>query len=610
MANFQEKSMAGVFQVNAEKYADKAYAAYKKGDEWVDISWKEMNEMVHNLGYYLLSLGIKKGDKVGIFAPNSWEWHLSALAINSIGAVDVPIYATNSSEEAEYILSNSDSRLCFVGSSDHLKRVLKVKSKLKKISQLVVFEDIKKTEGDTITLSSALESGKKSQDADTFKKRLSGIGPSDLSTIIYTSGTTGNPKGVMLTHDNFVSNVRNTLKEMVDAETGEDLLRPDDVFLSFLPLSHSLERTAGFHGALWSGAKTAFAEDISKLLDNFVEIRPTVIISVPRIYEKVHAGIVSKVSGAPALKKAIFNFAMRQAKKALPKVCRNEEPGGFKYKLADKLVFANLKATLGMDRLRYAISGGAPLSASDADFFVGMGFKILEGYGLSETTPILTFNRPWLIKPGTVGQPIPETDIRIADDGEIQASGPQVMPGYYKNEEATKEAFTDDRYFRTGDIGIFDEDGCLSITGRIKDIIVTAGGKNVSPQNLESSIKASPYIEQIGVIGDKRKYLSALIVPAFPELEQWANDNGIGFDSNDDLITKPEVQQLIRNEIDKYTEQFARVEQIRKFKLLNAEWTQETGELTPTQKVKRKIISEKYSNEIEDMYREAEEVAV
>ncbi|MFW5770985.1 MAG: AMP-dependent synthetase/ligase, partial [Spirochaetota bacterium] len=275
--------------------------------------------------------------------------------------------------------------------------------------------------------------------------------------------------------------------------------------------------------------------------------------------------------------------------------------------LADKLVFTNLKATLGMDNLRYAISGGAPLSSSDADFFIGMGFKILEGYGLSETTPILTFNRPWLIKPGTVGQPIPKTKIRIADDGEIQAKGPQVMPGYYKNKSATAESFTKDGYFRTGDIGVIDEDGCLSITGRLKDIIVTAGGKNISPQNLESSIKASPYIEQIGVIGDKRKYLSALIVPAFPELEAYAKEKGISYSSHDDLIKNDEINALIREEIDKYTSHFARVEQIRKFTLLDAEWTQETDELTPTQKVKRKVISEKYADEIEAMYTEDNE---
>jgi long-chain acyl-CoA synthetase len=602
MSILQEKTMAGVFQVNAAEYGDKAYASYKKDGKWLEISWKSMNDMVHNLAYYLLSIGIEKGDKVGLFAPNSWEWHLTALAINSIGAVDVPIYATNSSEESEYILENSDSKLCFVGTGDHLKTVLKVKSKLPKVKQLIVFEEVGGLEGDIMTLSKVLSIGAEKKNEDLFKQRLSAIKSDDLCTIIYTSGTTGNPKGVMLSHNNFLSNVKFTLAEMSDKKTGLPLLRSDDVFLSFLPLSHSLERTAGFHGAIWSGAKTAFAEDISKLLENFAEVRPTIIISVPRIYEKVHAGIVSKVSGAPPLKKKIFNFAMRQAKKALPKVCRDQKPGGFKYALANKLVFSKLKVSLGMDKLRYAISGGAPLSPSDADFFIGMGFKILEGFGLSETTPILTFNRPWLIKPGTVGQVIPETHVRIADDGEIQAKGPQIMLGYYKNEAATKEAFTNDGYFRTGDIGIIDEDGCLSITGRIKDIIVTAGGKNISPQNLESSIKASPYIEQIGVIGDKRKYLSALIVPAFPELEKWAQSKGISFTSNDDLIVNAEVNKLMKSELDKYTAEYARVEQIRKFKLLNAEWTQATDELTPTQKVKRKVISQKYAKEIEEMY--------
>ncbi|MCP4132678.1 MAG: long-chain fatty acid--CoA ligase [bacterium] len=602
MADFQEKSMAAIFQINAEKYADAAYATYKKDDTWIDISWTSMNEMVHNLAYYLLSMGIEKGDKVGLFAPNSWEWHLAALAINSIGAVDVPIYATNSSEEAEYVLENSDSKLCFVGSLNHLKTVQKVKANLPLVKQLIVFEDTDSSEGDVISLSKALSEGESKKNPETFTARLSAIESHDLATIIYTSGTTGNPKGVMLTHNNFVSNVRNTFAEMKDKKTGEALVNHSDVYLSFLPLSHSLERTSGFHGAIWSGARTAFAEDVSKLLENFSEIRPTIIISVPRIYEKVHAGVVAKVSGASPVKKKIFNFAMRQATKGLPEVCLNKKPGGFKYKMADKLVFSKLKDQLGMDKLRYAISGGAPLSASDARFFIGMGMKILEGFGLSETTPILTFNRPWLIKPGTVGQVIPETDVRIADDGEIQAKGPQVMPGYYKNEAATKEAFTEDAYFRTGDIGIIDSDGCLAITGRIKDIIVTAGGKNISPQNLEGSIKGSAFIEQIGVIGDKKKYLSALIVPSFPELEKWAETNGVSFSSKDDLIASPAIQKLIKDEIDKNMTQYARVEQIKKFTLLNEEWTQDTGELTPTQKVKRKVLNEKYANEIKEMY--------
>jgi long-chain acyl-CoA synthetase len=605
MADYQANSMAAVFQSNAAKFGDKPYASYKKDGAWIEISWNSMNSMVHNLAYYLMSIGIGKGDKIGLFSPNRWEWHLAALAINSIGAVDVPIYATNSSEESEYILDNSESKMCFVGTEDHLKKILKVRSKLPGMKQIVVFDEVTVSQQEELTLSKALSLGEASPNQAAFDQSLQAIQPSDLSTIIYTSGTTGNPKGVMLTHNNFVSNVRNTLAEMRDRKTGADLLTSEDTYLSFLPLSHSLERTAGFHGAIWTGAKTAFAEDVSKLLDNFKEVRPTLIISVPRIYEKVHAGILAKTADVKGLKKKIFNFAMRQAARNLPYICQDLPRKGFfafKYRLADKLVLSKLKDTLGMDKLRYAISGGAPLSQSDAEFFIGMGFKILEGFGLTETTPVTNFNRPWFIKPGTVGQPIPETEVKIADDGELLIKGPQVMAGYYKNEEATREAIGTDGFFRTGDIAVIDEDGCLRITGRIKDIIVTAGGKNISPQNIEGGLKESRFIEQVGIIGDKRKYLSALVVPAFPELEKWAKDNGIAFNSHAELIANEAVQKLFRGEIDTYTAQYARVEQIRKFKLLDAEWTQATGELTPTQKVKRKIINEKYAKEIEEMY--------
>jgi len=350
------------------------------------------------------------------------------------------------------------------------------------------------------------------------------------------------------------------------------------------------------------GAKTAFAVDISTIMENFTEVRPTIIICVPRIYEKIHAGILAKVASAPASKQKIFNFAVNQARKNLPNVCRDIPARSFKYKIADKLVFSKLKATLGMDRLRFAISGGAPLSVADCEFFIGMGLKILEGFGLTETTPVTNFNRPWLIKPGTTGQAIKDTIVKIADDGEILIKGPQVMAGYYKNEEATREVMTGDGFFRTGDIGAIDEDGCLKITGRIKDIIITAGGKNISPQNIENSLKTSRFIEQVGIIGDKRKFLSALVVPAFAELEAWAKQQNIDFKDSAELLTNPRVLDMMRNEIDENTKQFSRVEQIRKFTLIKAEWTQQTGELTPTQKVKRKAISEKYAKEIEDMY--------
>lgn len=599
MAKFKETSMPAIFQNQAEKLGNKACVAYKKGGKYVDLSWNEMNTIIHDLAYYLLSLGVKKGDKIALFSPNRWEWWVASQATLSIGAISVPIYATNSSEECLYIIGNSDSRLCFVGTEDHMKRILKVKPKLKKLKQVVTFHELGKPLKGVITLSVALKIGQGYKKKGEFNKRIAAIKPGDVSTLIYTSGTTGNPKGVMLTHNNFVSNATISLNEV------KHLVDQNDTYLSFLPLSHSLEMTCGYYMPIVVGAKVVFAEDISKLMENFQEVRPTIIISVPRIYEKVHAGILAKVAESSGAKKAIFNWAMKMAAKNLPYQCKSKPRTGLfakQFNLADKLVFSNLKKAIGLDRLRFAISGGGPLSVSDAEFFIGMGMTILEGFGLTETTPITHFNRPGNIKPGAVGTAIPQTKVRISDEGEILIKGPQVMKGYYKNPKATKEVFTKDGYFKTGDIGVIDDEGFLRITGRIKDIIVTAGGKNISPQNIENSLKTSQYIEQVAVIGDRRKYLTALLIPAFEAVGKWAKKNGIAYSGNKDLIGRDEVQKLIAGEIERYTKQYARVEQIRKFKLLDGEWTQETGELTPTQKVKRRIIESKYGREIESLY--------
>ena len=600
MAQFQETSMGAIFQNRVQEHGDKTLVIYKnKAGKWEEISWNKINEMVRDLGMFLIKRGVQPGDKVALFSPNRYEWWVADLAIISVGAVNVPIYATNSAEESRYIIDNSESKMCFVGTKDHMAKIIKAKEKLPNLGEIIIFDELEQPPTGVITLAGAMKEGRAATNKEEFDKRLKPINMEDVATIIYTSGTTGHPKGVMLTHKNFVSNVNQV--NAVDPE----FLGDDHTFLSFLPLAHSLERTVGYYAAIFLGKKVAFAESTDKLLENFKEIRPTVLVSVPRIYEKVHAGIVAKVATAPPVKKALFNWAMGLAKKNLPYICNNEQRTGwfaFQYNLADKLIFSKLKEALGMDKLKGAVSGGGPLSVSDAEFFLGMGIIITEGYGLTETTPVTNSNKPKKIKPGTVGPAVKDTIVKIGEGGEILIKGPQVMKGYYKNEEATKEVFTSDGFFRTGDIGEIDNDGYMKITGRIKDIIVTSGGKNISPQNIENTLITSPFIEQIAVIGDNRKYLSALIVPAFASLENWAKEKGIAFSNRHELAQNPEVIKLYEQEIQEYMKDYARVEQIRKFILLEKEWSQDSGELTPTMKLKRSIIRKKFEQEIESMY--------
>ena len=600
MAKFKETSMGAIFQNRVEEYGDTTLVKFKnKEGEWEDLSWNQINEKVHNVGYYLLSMGIKPGDKVALFSPNRYEWWVADLAILSIGAVNVPIYATNSAEECKYIIENSDAIMCFAGTREHMDKILTAKKDLPNLGEVIIFDDLESPIDGVITLKEAMEKGSAYEGKDEFDERIKPINIDDVATIIYTSGTTGNPKGVMLTHNNFVSNVNQL--NAVDPE----FLKGDHIFLSFLPLAHSLERTVGYYAPIFLGHKVAFAEDVSKLVQNLQEIRPTFMVSVPRIYEKAHAGILAKVSSAPPVKKALFNWAMGLAKQNLPYICNDKPRTGmfaFKYNLADKIIFSKLKVALGMDRLAGAMSGGGPLSVSDAEFFLGMGIRVLEGFGLTETTPVTNGNKPKKIKAGTVGPAVKDTIIKIGESGEVLIKGPQVMKGYYKNEAATKEVFTNDGFFRTGDIGELDADGYLKITGRIKDILVTSGGKNISPQNIENSLVASKFIEQVAIIGDNKKYLSALIVPAFESLEGWAKENNIAFSNRQELISKDEVVKLFEQEIEFYTKDYARVEQIRKFTLLETEWSQDTGELTPTMKLKRRIVNQKYASQIDAMY--------
>lgn len=597
--DYLETSVTAIFQNRAEKYGDRACVMYKKDGRYINISWNEMNRMIRNIGAYLLSLGVKKGDKIAVFSSNRYEWWVADLAILSIGAVNVPIYSTNSAEEAYYVLSHSDSRLCFAGSADHLEKVMKVKKKLKKLQSVVVFDNPGKKPAGVVSFEEALEAGSSVKNESLFEKRLNAIQPGDLATIIYTSGTTGDPKGVMLSHNNFLSDVNQILKDF------EGHFTDDDILLSFLPLSHSFERTVGYYLPIAAGGTVAFAEDFSTIQENLQEIRPTVIVSVPRLYEKIHAGILSRLSDVSGIRKKLFTAALKTASKNLPYICCEIPRRGLfklRYDFFDRLIFSKLREALGMDRIRLAVSGGGPLSVTDAEFFLGMGILVLEGFGLTETTPVTNVNRPGMIRPGTVGPPLADTKVRISDEGEILIKGPQVMLGYYKNREATRAVFTKDGFFKTGDIGTIDDKNRLSITGRIKDIIVTAGGKNISPQNIENSLKGSKYIEQVAIIGDRRKYLTALIIPVFDELRKWAKTKKLTFSDNSELIRNEMVVAMMADEIDKFTKRFSRVEQIRKFRLLDAEWTQATEELTPTLKIKRAVVERKYAHEIDSMY--------
>ncbi len=599
MQTQHENSMAAIFQRQAAKYGDRSCVAYKKDGRYQDISWNQMNDMIRAIGSYLISKGIEPGQNVALFSPNRYEWWVVDQAILSIGAANVPIYATNSAEEARYVLEHSESRVCFAGSQEHMDKVVEVRDSLPNLEAVVVFDETAQKPEGVITFAEAMEEGRKHDNREEFDRRLKAIKPDDLASIIYTSGTTGPPKGVMLSHGNFLANIHQVLDDF------SHLVNDEDEFLSFLPLSHSLERTAGYYLAVAIGGKVYFAEDFAKLQENLVEVHPTLIVSVPRLYEKIHSGILAKVGDASPVKRALFGWAIGVARDNLPYVCQGKERTGwfkFKHNLADKLIFSKLKAALGMDRLKFAVSGGGPLSVSDAEFFLGMGVTVLEGFGLTETTPITNVNRPCMIKPGSVGPPVKDTEIKIADDGEILIRGPQVMLGYYKNEAATKEVLNEDGFFCTGDIGKVDEDQCLMITGRKKEIIVTSGGKNIAPQNLENAIKGSRFVEQVSVIGDRRKYLSALIVPNFEELTKWADKVGVPYKTRDELLNHERVQHLYEKVIAKYMKPFSRAEQIRKFQLLPDEWTQQTGELTPTLKCKRRVIEDKYRDEIECMY--------
>lgn len=601
MIKLNSSDLANMFWERVNLTPNKVGQKVKRNGNWVDITYREIGENVRKIALGLLALGFKKGDRLSLLSENRPEWAWCDFATMSVGGVVVTIYATNTPEQVAYIIKDSESRFVVVSNNNQLQKVLSKKRELSSVEKVIIFDPIKDiTDKDpmVISLEDLMKLGESYKKPDELNKRLAAIKPDDLASLIYTSGTTGDPKGVMLTHKNFLSNVEAALKVM-PVQEGE-------LALSFLPLSHSFERMAGHFTLFYSAVTIAYAESIDKLPQNLREVKPTIVISVPRIYEKVHARILENVEKSSAVKKALFRWALEVGSKVSQLIQKKKLiplPLKLQFLVADRLVFSKLKEAVG-GRVKYFFSGGAPLAKEIAEFFHASGMLILEGYGLTETAPVLTANTPDAFKFGTVGKPFPGVEIKIAPDGEILARGPNVMVGYYKQPEATKEVFDSEGWFHTGDIGEIDEDGFLKITDRKKELIITSGGKNIAPQPIENMLKMNKFVEQACLIGDRRNYVTCIIVPNFSELESWAKSQNIEFTSREELTKNPKVIEMYQRIVDEVNSQLARYESIKKFVLSPVEFTQENKMLTPTLKVRRKVVMQYFAREIEKMYAE------
>ncbi len=572
---------------------------HKVDGSWRPVSTDEFVERVRRLSAALIGLGIQPGDRVALMAENGVHWPTVDFATLCIGAITVPIYPTLTADQAAYVANDCGARVLFVQGKERLDAMLRERESMAQISTYILIDG---ESGDpTIKSLDSMLRDTEPMPQEEFEAHARNAKPDDLATFIYTSGTTGNPKGVMLTHNNITSNAQ--------AALARSELAKGWVALSFLPLSHVFERTVDYVYFL-QGVSIAYAESVQAVAQNLSEINPHTFVSVPRVYEKILAKIHENVAASSPLKQKIFAWAEGVAANALPYRLRRESPPGLlgvQLKIADALVFGKIRARLGT-RFRYAVSGGAPLSADLAKFFWGAGIEIYEGYGLSETSPVLAVNAPYKVKMGTVGTIVEGTELRIAEDGEILAQGPQIMRGYHNLPDATAEAIDAEGWFHTGDIGEIDDDGFLRITDRKKEIIVNAYGKNIAPAPIENALKSSRFIEQAVVIGDQRKFLSALLVPNFETLAFWAQQEGLSVSDTKELMALAEVRELFSTEVATVNGKLARYEQVRFWELLPDEFTIETGELTPTQKVKRRVINKKFGNVIDQMYTDAEQM--
>jgi long-chain acyl-CoA synthetase len=592
------RTLCDMFFYSVDTFRKPGHLRVKRDGQWCDISSAEYRETVEALSMALRGLGVVVNDRVAILSENRPEWAYVDLAALTMGAVDVPLYPTLTPSQMLYILRDSGAKVVFVSNAALAQKIQEIRAQAPDLQHVVLMDPVDAP--DTIAFAALLAKGRAALAADptAVRRSAAAVGPHDLATIIYTSGTTGEPKGVMLTHDNIVSNVE------ASDEVIPGLANEIDIVLSFLPLCHIFERMAGHYLMLRYGVAIAYAESIEKVPANLLEIRPTVMLSVPRLFDKIHARVQENVALAPALRQRLFRWAMEVGRQSLPWRLTRTTPGGLlglKLKVADALVFSKIRARMG-GRLRLVVSGGAPLSPQIASFFAAIGVPIQEGYGLTETSPVIAANRPRSIRVGTVGRPLPGVEVKIADDGEILTRGRHVMPGYFRKPDATAEVIDVERWFHTGDIGHLDADGYLAITDRKKDLIVTSGGKKVAPQPIENHIKTHPLVAEIVIVGDKRHFPAALVVPRFENLERWAQEKALATGSREELTRRPEVIAEYQRVIDTMTEHLAQFEKIKRIALLPREFSLEAGELTPKLNVKRRVVEQKYKDIIDRLY--------
>jgi len=590
----QDPHLGRLIHRKTNEYGDLIAVRYKEGDAWQELTYRAFGGKIDALARSLIAYGVNEGDMVGIFSENRPEWAITDFATLSVRAVSVPIYATNTAQQAEYIVSDARLGIVFVGDQNQYDKIKSFSGAHEHLRYIVAFDStVKLRDDDSLYFSDLLKRGGDDSYKEIMEQRLNAGSPDDVATIIYTSGTTGDPKGVMLTHANFC--------HQIDAVDANFNVGPKDRSLCFLPLSHAYER-AWSYVVFENGAQNNYLADPKRIIEYMQDVRPTAMVSVPRLYEKIYSTVFDRLEKASPFRKKLFKWAVVIGSDYGYAV-RNNEAGvvlSAKHWLADRLVLGKIRDIVGGPK-NFFSAGGAALSKDIEEFFFAAGLLVCEGYGLTESSPMITYNCPSAFKFGTVGKPVPLCEVKIGENGEILARGPNIMKGYYNKPEDTAATIVDG-WLKTGDVGIIDEDGFVKITDRIKDLIITSGGKNIAPQRIETLVGRDHYIEQIEAIGDGRKYVSALIVPAFAALETYARDQGIAFASREELVQKQEIIDFYRKRIEDQSGELAGYEKIKAFTLLPNEFTQEGGELTPTMKIKRKVVVEKYRDIIDAMY--------